>query len=67
MMGLRLADGIDLVRFAADVGRELRDWLGTRSLQTLLEDGYLALDESRLSATPKGRQVLNAVLTRLLA
>ena len=67
MMGLRLADGVDLARFAADVGRELRDWVGTRSLQTLLEDGYLALDERRLSATPKGRQVLNAVLTRLLA
>ena len=67
MMGLRLADGVDLARFAADVGRELRDWVGTRNLQTLLEDGYLALDERRLSATPKGRQVLNAVLTRLLA
>lgn len=67
MMGLRLADGVDLASFAADVGRNLSDWIGVKQLQPLLDDGYLALDESRLRATPKGRQVLNALLARLLA
>ena len=67
MMGLRLVDGVDLARFAADVGRELPDWIGAPQLQPLLKDGYLALDESCLRATPKGRQVLNALLSRLLA
>ena len=67
MMGLRLADGVDLACFAADIGRNLPDWIGVEQLQPVLEAGYLALDESRLRATPKGRQVLNAVLSRLLA
>lgn len=67
MMGLRLVEGVDLAGFAADIGRALPDWIGAARLRPLLTDGYLALDETCLRATPKGRQVLNAVLARLLA
>ncbi len=67
MMGLRLVEGVALAGFAADIGRALPDWIGAVRLRPLLADGYLALDETRLRATPKGRQVLNAVLARLLA
>ena len=60
MMGLRLAEGVPLSRFAAE-GVEPPD------ATALIGDGFLELADGRLRATAKGRPVLNAVLARLLA
>src|SRR5690606_11015081 len=60
MMGLRLAEGVPLARFAAE-GVSVPD------ATSLIEAGFLELVDGRLRATAKGRPVLNAVLARLLA
>ena len=60
MMGLRLAEGVPLARFASE-------GVSPPDAGELIADGFLALDDGRLRATPKGRPLLNAVLARLLA
>lgn len=61
-MGLRLAEGVALS--PAD-----QTALGRRILQAeaLAAEGYLRLDGRTLKATPDGRRLLNAVLSRLLS
>jgi oxygen-independent coproporphyrinogen-3 oxidase len=67
MMGLRLSDGIDRVSFAAMTGADPVEALGAARLAPLVEAGFLTVDQTRLTATPAGRQRLNAVLERLIA
>jgi len=67
MMGLRLSDGIDRVTFAAMAGADPVEALGSARLAPLVDAGFLTVDETRLTATPAGRQRLNAVLERLIA
>lgn len=67
MMGLRLAEGIPVDRFRAELGVAPADLLDRRGLATMIEAGFITLDEQRLAATAAGRQRLNAVLGRLLA
>jgi len=59
MMGLRLAEGIDLNRYSD---------LAEKPLDTndLVENGFLTRDGERLKATRQGRPVLNAILRELL-
>lgn len=61
-MGLRLAEGVALL--PAD-----QTALGDRTgrAEALAAEGYLARDSHTLKATPEGRRLLNAVLSRLLA
>lgn len=58
MMGLRLAEGIDLSRVGA---------LDASKLETLETDGWIERNDQRLWVTPRGRPVLNAILRELLA
>lgn len=62
LMGLRLSEGVSLQRM---------DALGTREVprsrvNALQAQGFLKLMDGRLTATAKGRLVLNAVLKKLL-
>ncbi len=66
VMGLRLAEGIDLARLEAIAGRPLGQILDAEALARLLEDGWLRLAGGRLAATGAGRQRLNAILGALL-
>jgi oxygen-independent coproporphyrinogen-3 oxidase len=62
LMNLRLREGIDLAAY------ELR-WSVTpdaAKIAALTEQGLVSLDGNILSATPKGRLVLNAVIANLL-
>jgi putative oxygen-independent coproporphyrinogen III oxidase len=67
MMGLRLAEGVPLARIRDETGRDLDEALDPAALRRLTEAGFLSVDQERLSATPAGRQRLNAVLGALLA
>jgi oxygen-independent coproporphyrinogen-3 oxidase len=63
MMALRLSEGADPARYARLAGAPL----DPRRLAPLLEDGLLAERDGRLTATARGRLLLDAVLGRLLA
>ncbi|MCX7644648.1 MAG: radical SAM family heme chaperone HemW [Rhodobacteraceae bacterium] len=61
MMGLRLAEGIDLARH-----ERLHAPLAEGAMAGLEEIGMVARRDGRLAATPRGRAVLNAVIRALL-
>ncbi len=67
MMGLRLTRGIDRKEFASMTGADPVAALGEARLAPLLKAGFLKVGKTHLSATPAGRQRLNAVLERLIA
>jgi putative oxygen-independent coproporphyrinogen III oxidase len=67
MMGLRLAEGIDADRFAAETGEPLMSALDPPRLKALIEGGFVEMDDRGLRATAAGRQRLNSVLAQLLA
>ena len=62
LMGLRLAEGIELNRYERLAGREL----SAERLTMLQPEGLIApIGNSRLRATPAGMVVLNAVVADL--
>lgn len=63
LMGLRIADGIDLERFGALAGHPL----DRRKIEALTALDLVAQDGARLKATPRGRRLLNAVIGELAA
>ncbi|NDA46046.1 MAG: coproporphyrinogen III oxidase [Alphaproteobacteria bacterium] len=64
LMGLRLAEGIDPVRFEAIAGRPLDDY----RIATLIEDGMIEkTDEGHLRVTSEGFPVLDSVVADLAA
>ena len=63
MMGLRLAEGIDLGRYAALAGAAMP----ADRIDELADLGLVVRDGDRLRLTPAGRPLLDAVLRRLLA
>lgn len=65
LMGLRLAEGIPGARFAAVAGRTLADVARLPRVADLIGQGLLDIDESRMTATPDGRRVLNALVAAL--
>ncbi len=65
LMGLRLSEGIDAVRFAARTGVALDDALEPDTLTRAIEAGYLTRDDTGLRATPEGRKRLDALLGAL--
>jgi len=67
MMGLRLSEGIAREAFHAELDAAPEDLLPADRIARLRAEGYLALDDEGLRATPEGRQRLNAVLGYLLA
>jgi len=63
LMALRLAEGMDLARFAALSGHAIDE----THLAALAGDGLVARHGSRLMATPSGRLVLERVILELAA
>jgi putative oxygen-independent coproporphyrinogen III oxidase len=66
LMGLRLTEGIDPVRFAARTGIALADALEPDALDELLAAGYLTWSGGHLAATEAGRLRLNSLLPMLV-
>ena len=67
LMGLRLTEGVDAVRFAARTGMALADALDQDVLDQALEADYLTYDGGMLAATLHGRLRLDALLAQLVA
>jgi len=66
MMGLRLAEGIDVAALNRETGMAVDVFVPRQRLQAMIDEGYLGLDDKTIKATLPGRQRLNAVLTYLL-
>ncbi|MBI3678586.1 MAG: coproporphyrinogen III oxidase [Proteobacteria bacterium] len=63
LMNLRLAEGIDLTAFA-----QRWSWRPEQKrIAMLVEDGLLRAGDARLTATPRGRLVLNRVIAELVS
>ncbi|MDO6523390.1 radical SAM family heme chaperone HemW [Shimia thalassica] len=62
LMGLRLNEGIDLSRYEGLAGHKLNE----AKVDALREMGMICTENQRLKVKPKGRMVLNAVLSELL-
>jgi len=62
MMALRLAEGLDLRRYATIAGRPP----DSRKIRELSEMGLLRIKDDRLQATDGGRAVLNSVIRELM-
>ncbi len=63
LMGLRLAEGIDLARYGTLSGRAIEEG----RISALMELGLLTRDGNQLTATQSGRRILNAVIAELAA
>ncbi len=62
LMGLRLHEGIDLVRYESLAGK-MPD---SETIDTLVGDGYVArLSNTRIGVTARGRPVLNRIIAEL--
>ncbi|AHD02624.1 radical SAM family heme chaperone HemW [Leisingera methylohalidivorans] len=62
MMGMRLSEGLDMVRFAGLSGADLPE----NRLADLVQMGMVTISDQRLCTTEQGRALLNAVLRELL-
>jgi len=67
MTGLRLTEGINARLFERRLGRPLDEVIDGIACKQLGESGHLVRDGDRLTATPSGRLLLDAVLGALLA
>lgn len=61
LMNLRLGEGLDLAAYEARWATKL----DSGRIDSLVNDGFLKRDESRIIATSKGRLVLNGVIAAL--
>ncbi len=66
MMNLRLQEGIDKKRFAAECGADVYHFLDQKSLPALIEQGFLINEQSSLRTTAKGRNCLNELTARII-
>ncbi len=66
LMGLRLAEGVDAVRFCARTGIALDDALDADILQRAIDEGYVTRTYRVLAATAEGRLRLDALLPALV-
>jgi oxygen-independent coproporphyrinogen-3 oxidase len=66
LMGLRLAEGVALAGFGTGAVAALGAVVDAAALDELIDAGLLLRSPGRLAATATGRQVLNALLARLL-
>ena len=67
MMGLRLKEGVPIARIEEEGARPFGETLDQKRVRRLIDGGFLALTEDRLTATQQGRQCLDSVLAVLIA
>jgi oxygen-independent coproporphyrinogen-3 oxidase len=67
LMGLRLTEGIDELRFAARTGLSLDEAVQPEILTAAMAEGYVERRSGRLRATAEGRKRLDSLLVALVA
>jgi oxygen-independent coproporphyrinogen-3 oxidase len=67
MMGLRLEEGVSIARIEAESRQGFSEAVPAARLARLEAGGFVARRDTRLVATKKGRQRLDAVLAALIA
>ncbi len=67
LMGLRLTEGVTATRFHTSTGVLLNDALDPAILAASIEAGYVTHSNGILATTASGRNLLDALLPRLLA
>ncbi|TXC68860.1 coproporphyrinogen III oxidase [Sphingorhabdus soli] len=67
LMGLRLAEGVDLAAIAADSGIAQGNLIDARAADQLAALGLLTRDGTRVTVTEAGMILLDAILPRLVA
>jgi oxygen-independent coproporphyrinogen-3 oxidase len=67
MMGLRLSEPLPLARIESETGRGFYDWVPRLTIEKMVKENLLVVDDATISATMVGRQKLNSVLNYLLA
>ena len=66
LMGLRLREGVDLMRIAALADRNVEDLVDTRAVGKLAAQGLLAAEGTRLRATAAGMLLLDGILAQIV-
>ncbi|HTH29289.1 MAG TPA: coproporphyrinogen III oxidase, partial [Sphingobium sp.] len=66
MMGLRLAEGVDLADIALRTGLDPASMIDRKAITHLAEQGLVALSGNRLAVTLRGMLLLDAILATLL-
>ena len=66
LMGLRLAEGVDLARFNVRTERTIAESVDANVLQQCVAAGYLIDKPNQLVATREGRIRLNSLLAALV-
>lgn len=66
MMGLRLVEGVSLDHFIKETHTPLSEFINHDRVKILVDEGLLTMTDQTLTATPQGRQRLNAVLSFLV-
>ena len=66
LMGLRLAEGLERVRFRRLTGRQPENALNPAALDRLAADGYLVCDDAGVRVTARGRPCLDHIGAALL-
>lgn len=67
LMGLRLVEGMSLLRFQAETQMDFLEFVNPSRVTMLEGEGLLVRSDDRIMATASGRQKLNAVLSYLLS
>jgi coproporphyrinogen III oxidase-like Fe-S oxidoreductase len=66
MMGLRLAEGINLDDIAARTGTDAATIIDRKAAGRLEAQGLVTTPDNRLTVTPQGMLLLDAILAELL-
>lgn len=66
MVGLRLSDGVDVMRLEEKTGQKFEDYIDARKLNQLIDEGYLLREQNRVMCTMQGIKTLNSLLLYLL-
>lgn len=66
MMGLRLAEGVNIVQIAARTGTDAGSLVNRRAAETLQAQGLVRMDREHLAVTPEGMLLLDGILAELL-
>lgn len=67
MMGLRLAEGVDLAALSTRFGLERDEMIDARKLSLYADQGLVDVDGQRLTVTERGMPLLDALLPELIA